>query len=318
MLKKSIILLIVVALIIALGASLRSKSEAIDIAVILKGMSNPYWKTMEAGILEAAKEQNVSVYIQGTQSDNAAEEQLNLCNTMLLRNPKAIIFASVNNINIAPCLKKANELNITLIDIDGGMRQEDTQNLGIDVKFSVASDNYELGKKAAHYLNDTAGKVLVLEGFPGSIQGIKRAEGFKSNINSSLKVIASVPGDWDRLKAADITGSIITQHPNLTAIFAANDLMALGAAEALRAKNISNVKVIGIDGIADAVTAINSGKLTASIAQLPYLAGREAIIKTDSLLQQSTKYKFDQTVPVLTLDKDILSQKKEPLLNYVR
>ncbi len=290
-----------------------------SIAVLIKGMSNPYWKTLHDGVIDVAKEIDADVYIQGAQNDDG-EAQLNICNTMLLKKPDALIFAAVNNVNLTPCLQKAQEQGVLLVDVDGNVGQEDAKNMGVDVAFSIASDNYDLGKKAALYLNEkgVSGKVLLLEGLPGSVPGIQRAKGFNENINDGLQVVSSISGHWDRLKAADITTDTLTKHPDLAAVFAANDMMALGAAEVLRAKGVEGVTVIGIDGVADAVKAIKADRLTASIAQLPYLMGREAILKTHAYLMGKEQYDFDQKVPIVTLDKAALSAGEEPLLDYVR
>lgn len=294
------------------------QSEEVKIAVLLKGLSNPYWKTLQNGVKDKLKELKIKAYIQGVQSDSDAEGQLNMCNTMLLIKPKVLIFGAVNNVNLSSCLKKAMSNNTLLVDVDGGTGYEEAKKMGIDLKFSVASNNYELGEKAAKYLTKDNGKVLIIEGYPGSVPGKLRVDGFRNNLHKNLKLIASLPGNWDRLKAADITNSILTNHPDLKAIFAANDIMALGAAEALRARKILNVKVIGIDGNQDAVKAIKEGRLTASIAQLPFLMGAKAVEKANKLILYQKNYKFNQTIPTLTLDKDVLLKNKDPLLEFLK
>ncbi|RIL11150.1 MAG: LacI family transcriptional regulator, partial [Proteobacteria bacterium] len=223
--------------------------QGIEIAVLLKGMTNPYWKTLHDGVTDYASEKGIEIYIQGVQSDQETEQQLNVCNTMLLKKPKALIFAAVTGVTLAPCLKQASASGVLLVDVDGGMTEQEAAKMGIKLQFSVASDNYQLGKKAADYLSGINGKVLLIEGLPGSIPGIQRAKGFKENLPKGLTLVASLPGNWDRLRAADITNDVVTKHPDLAAIFAANDLMALGAAEALFSRKIENVKVLGVDGI---------------------------------------------------------------------
>ena len=148
--------------------------------------------------------------------------------------------------------------------------------------------------------------------------GKLRVEGFNQNLPKGLKIVASLPANWDRLKAADITNQTISRYPKLIGIFAANDIMALGATEALLARGVKDTKVIGVDGIGDAIKAIRGGRLTASIAQLPYLMGSEALEKTHKLLSGTATYEFDQKVPVITLDKETLSKNDEPLLQFVK
>ena len=93
-----------------------------------------------------------------------------------------------------------------------------------------------------------------------------------------MEIVASLPGDWDHGKAASITNDILARNPDLVAIFAANDGMALGAVEAVYAAGKGEqVTIIGVDGNSDAVKSIKEGRLNASVAQLPYLVGKQAV-----------------------------------------
>ncbi len=318
MFRISSLPLAVIFSIFLFSSSSPAYSEQGLVAVLIKGLSNPYWKTLNDGVEAKAKELGLSVYIQGVQGDSDAEGQLNICNTMLLRKPDALIFGAVNNVNLAPCLKTASEMGIKLVDVDGGTGEEEAKKMGIKLNFSVASNNYELGKRAALYFSGIKGKVLLIEGFPGSVPGELRKQGFRENLPAGLEIVASLPGDWDRLKAADITNGIVIKHPDLKAVFAANDLMALGAAESLLSRGLTSIKVVGIDGIADAVKAIEQGRLTATIAQLPYLMGAEAVEKTAKSLREGVVYDFRQYVPIVTLDQEALKTRKDPLLIYVK
>jgi hypothetical protein len=92
-----------------------------------------------------------------------------------------------------------------------------------------------------------------------------------------LDVVASLPGDWDSLKAADIANDTLERNPDLVAIFCANDDMTLGAVEAARSKGKDKVVVIGVDGTQSALKSIRANRLNASVAQLPYLMGIRAV-----------------------------------------
>lgn len=132
-------------------------------------------------------------------------------------------------------------------------------------------------------------------------------------------MVASLPGDWDRGKAANITNDTLTANPGLVAIFAANDGMALGAVETVYAAGKqSQVTVIGVDGNSDAVKSIKSGRLNASVAQLPYLVGKQAVEKV-AAMKKGTKVDQDWIyVPTMVLTKDIIDKGTEPMLKYVK
>jgi ABC-type sugar transport system substrate-binding protein len=293
--------------------------------VLMKTLSNPFWGAMEQGVRDGAQEAGVEYFLQAVESDQAAEPQLNTCNTMLERKPAVMITAAINSTILLPCLKRANELNIPVVDLDGNLDPEITQKAGVKVAFGIGSDNEAAGAQGADYVaaalgKDAKGQVLVIEGLSGNITGQKRARGFANRLKEiapGLEIVASLPGDWDRQKAANITNDTLTRSPDLMAIFAANDGMALGAVEAARAAGKDKIVIVGVDGNSDAVKSITSGRLNASVAQLPYLVGKEAVANVKKVLGGATVEPFI-FVPTLTLTKEVLDEKKAPELQYVR
>ena len=294
--------------------------------VLLKTLSNPFWGAMEQGIKDGAKEAGVEYFMQAVESDQAAEPQLNTCNTMLERKPKVMITAAINSTILLPCLKRANEMGIPVVDLDANLDHAIAAKAGVKIAFTIGSDNVAAGGQGADWLADKLGKdakgsVLVIEGLSGNITGQKRAQGFKDELAKQapgLKVAASLPGDWDRQKAANITNDIMTRNADLVAIFCANDTMALGAVEsAYAAGKGDKITIIGVDGNVDAVKSINAGRLGASVAQLPYLVGKQAVAKAKAVLAGSKVDEFTY-VPTLVLTKKVLDEKKDPNLQFLK
>jgi ABC-type sugar transport system substrate-binding protein len=293
--------------------------------VLMKTLSNPFWGAMEKGVDVGAKKAGVDVYLNAVESDQAAEPQLNACNTMLQKKPAVMITAAINSTILLPCLKQANEMKIPVADLDNNLDPAITKKAGVDVAFHIGSDNEAAGAKGADYLvsvlgKDAKGPVLVIEGLSGNITGEKRAHGFAEELKKAapgLKIVASLPGDWDSLKAANITNDTLQRTPNLVAIFCANDDMALGAVEAARSAGKDKLIVIGVDGNVNAVKSIKAGRLNASVAQLPYLVGMEAVEDMKKLLDGGKVAEMTY-VPTLVLTKQVLEANKDPLLQYVK
>jgi ABC-type sugar transport system substrate-binding protein len=209
------------------------------------------------------------------------------------------------------------------VDVDGNISERLAQELSLPVDFSVASDNYQLGNEGARYLASRLqmikGKdIFILEGASGSEPNELRVRGFKENILSHGVIVGMQAADWDRARAATIIEQVLPKYPNISAIFAANDTMALGAVEALRGHGKSDVLVIGIDGSVDAIRAIREERLTASVAQLPYLMAKEAVEKASLAIAGNRPRSYQQFVPIIALDKEVLRSATEPLLQYVR
>jgi D-allose transport system substrate-binding protein len=297
-----------------------------EYGVLLKTLANPFWGAMQKGIEDGANEAGVKFFLQAAESDQAAEPQLNLCNTMLERKPVALITAAINSTNLLPCLKSAQNAGMKIVDLDNNLDQAVLDKEGIKVTFHIGSDNIAAGAQGAEYLVSKLGKnakgpVLVIEGLSGNITGEKRAKGFAEKLKElapGLEIVASLPGDWDRGKAASIANDTLTAHPDLVAIFCANDGMALGAVESVFAAGMGDqVTIIGVDGNVDAVKSIREGRLSASVAQLPYLVGKQAIENVKKALA-GERVPSNIAVPTLLLTKEVLDKGTEPMLQYVK
>ena len=297
-----------------------------EYGVLMKTLANPFWGAMGQGVEAGAQEAGVEYYVQAVESDQAAEPQLNTCNTMLEREPVVMITAAINSTNLLPCLKQAQEAGIEVVDLDGNLDPAILEAEGIDITFSIGSDNVLAGAQGAEFLvsqvgADAEGPVLVIEGLSGNITGQKRASGFADKLAElapGLEIVASLPGDWDRGKAANITNDILTRNPDLVGIFAANDGMALGAVESVFAAGKGgDVVIIGVDGNSDAVKSINEGRLTASVAQLPYLVGKQAVENVKIAIEGGS-VETNIIVPTLVLTKEVMDAGEEPLLEFVK
>ncbi len=301
-------------------------AEGGEYGVLMKTLSNPFWGAMGMGVEEGAKAAGVPYFIQAVESDQAAESQLNVCNTMLERKPVAMITAAINSTNLLPCLKAAQDAGIKVVDLDGNLDPAILDKEGIHITFRIGSDNVAAGAQGAEFMvsqlgADAKGPVLVIEGLSGNVTGQKRAAGFAEKLAElapGLEIVASLPGDWDRGKAASITNDILIRNPDLVGIFAANDGMALGAVESVYAAGKGGkIVIIGVDGNSDAVKSIKAGRLTASVAQLPYLVGKQAV-ENVKLALEGKEVPSDITVPTLVLTKEVMEAGTEPMLEFVK
>lgn len=297
-----------------------------EYGILMKTLANPFWGAMGTGVEDGAQSAGVEYFIQAVESDQAAEQQLNVCNTMLQREPVAMITAAINSTNLLPCLSAAQESGVPVVDLDGNLDPAILEAEGIEIAFRIGSDNLAAGAQGADYMAeqlgaDATGPVLIIEGLSGNVTGQARVTGFSERLAElapGLEVVASLPGDWDRGKAATITNDILVRHPDLVGIFAANDGMALGAVESVFAGGRGgDVVIIGVDGNSDAVRSINDGRLTASVAQLPYLVGLQAVENVAKVLAGEDVPDFIQ-VPTMVLTQEILEAGTEPMLEFVR
>lgn len=316
----------VAATAIGLCAASGAAAQDGEYGILMKTLANPFWGAMGTGVEEGAEAAGVPYFIQAVESDQAAEQQLNVCNTMLQRSPVAMITAAINSTNLLPCLRAAQESDIVVVDLDGNLDPAILEAEGIEIAFRIGSDNLAAGAQGAEYMAeqlgaDASGPVLIIEGLSGNVTGQARVTGFSERLAElapGLEVVASLPGDWDRGKAATITNDILIRNPDLVGIFAANDGMALGAVESVFAAGRGGeVVIIGVDGNSDAVRSITDGRLTASVAQLPYLVGLQSVENVATVLAGGEVPSFIQ-VPTMVLTQEILEAGTEPMLEFVK
>lgn len=325
---KSAVVGLLITLVLFLGVSSLAQQQP-RVTVILKTLANPFWVAMATGLLEEAINQGVVVEILAVPTEADLEAQLNLCETAILRKPDVILVSPITSRNLMPCLRDAVRWRIPIVDLDGNLPLDFEKKTvegepDIPIVSQIASNNIIAGEIAADYMIQQLGgqgKVLAIEGIAGNITGMQRVEGFINRLKNkapNIQVVGRFAGDWDRLKAATITADVLTAHPDLRGIYCANDTMALGAVEAvIAAGKGGQVVIIGTDGIKDARDAIMAGRLSATVAQLPYLMGIMAI-QTAVKIVKGEEVPFRQDVPLLLLTKEVLEAGIDPLLRYIR
>ena len=117
----------IAAVALSLAASAAFAADKPVYGVLMKTLSNPFWGAMEKGVDAGAKNAGVDIFLDAVESDQAAEPQLNACNTMLQKKPAAMITAAINSTILLPCLKQANEMKIPVVDLDNNLDPGDHQ-----------------------------------------------------------------------------------------------------------------------------------------------------------------------------------------------
>jgi len=133
----------------------------------------------------------------------------------------------------------------------------------------VGSDDYRLARDIAAYLFQRIGgkgDIVILEGVPGAVTSQERLRGFRDAVRDSpgIRIAASRAADYQQETARRVTAELLAQFPRLDGILCANDVMALGAIEALEAAGRS-IPLVGVNAIPEAIAAIKSGRLLATV-----------------------------------------------------
>ena len=245
----------------------KGNDKKITVGFSVSTQNNPFFVSLAKGVEAKAKELGVTVKVVDAQNDPA--KQANDIADLLQQNISVLL---VNPDAISTSVKAANKANIPVICLDRSANQG-------DVACLVASDNVKGGEMAADYIIKKLGekvKVAELEGVPGASASRERGEGFHKLADSKLTVVANQTAEFDRSKCLTVEENMLQANPDIKAIFAQNDEMALGAIEAAKRAG-KQIFIVGFDGTADGVKAVESGAMSATIAQQPEIMGQQGL-----------------------------------------
>ena len=255
------------------GALLATAAQAAEvrIALVAKSLGNGFFEAADKGAEEAAKQIGDVKIVYTGPTTTTAEGQIEVVNSLISQKVDAIVIAPADSKALIPVCKRAQAAGILVVNIDNKF---DTGVLGqekIKIPF-VGPDNRKGAEKVGEYVAkqlQAGAKVGVLEGLPGAFNGIQRTSGFDDALKAAkLDVVSSQAADWETAKANQVASAMITQHPDLAAIFCDNDSMVLGAVAALKAAGKEgSVKVAGFDNIAAVQQLIKDGKVAATADQ---------------------------------------------------
>jgi ABC-type sugar transport system substrate-binding protein len=253
-------------------------SQQWRIGVILKTLINDFWLDCKNGYDAAAKDYGVQVDIYAAPSENDLLIQKQILDDMLAKNYDILSVSPITDSCLLTPLAKATSMGIPIINsIDAHISPEAQERHNIKIEAFITVDFKENTRLSVRYIADKlgpeGGEVIHIMGLPGGRAAEERKMGYVEEIakHPQLKSVGEIPGDWDRKKAMDTAADMLQSHPNLKAICAANDNMALGAIQAVKnAGKLGEVVVTGVDAIPDAITAIKKGELDATTAFMQY------------------------------------------------
>ena len=276
-------------------------ASAKTITFALSTQANPFFVQMRESAQKKADELGIAINFQDAADDSAT--QSNQLANAAASGTGVVIINPTDSDAMAPAVQQLVDEKIPVVAVDRAVNNA-------NIASYIASDNETGGKQAAKALSDAIngeGEILVLQGKTGSSASRERGKGFDEGLKDSpnIKVVAKQTAEFERAKGLDVTTNLLQAHPNVKAIFAENDEMALGAIEALGSKAGKDVKVIGFDGAEDALKAIKDGRMYASIAQQPVKMAEQAVIEASKLLKGETATKKMQVEVVAATKENV-------------
>lgn len=285
--KKFLKVFGVAALLVAVSSAASAAGE--KIGLVVSTQNNPFFITLKEGAVKKANELGYELIVLDSQNDPSKE--LGNVEDLLVKGVDVLLINPTDSDAVVSSVRAANRSKIPVVTLDRAAN-------GGKVVSHVASDNVLGGEVAGNYIVEKLGgkgKVVELEGIPGTTAARDRGEGFNKAIVGKLDVVAKQAADFDRTKGLTVMENILQAQPEINAVFAHNDEMALGALKAIESSGRKNVIVVGFDATDDAVAAVKDGKLSATVAQKPAEIGAIGVEVADKIIK---KQPVQENVPV--------------------
>jgi ribose transport system substrate-binding protein len=242
------------------------------IALVMKTLTNPFFIEMERGARRAEKEFDIQLMVRTANQETSIQQQIEIIEELTRQKVDAIVIAPGDSKELIPVLKKAQDAGIPVVNIDNRLDPATSAQLGLkDVPF-VSVNNEQGAYLAAKYMSDqikAPTDVLILEGIRAAQNAQDRKNGalraFKEN--SNITVVATETANWKIDEALTVTTAQFVKFPNIKAIFAANDVMALGAVQYVKQAKKTDVIVGGYDALQEAKDAIKAGEMVVTVDQ---------------------------------------------------
>jgi inositol transport system substrate-binding protein len=239
--------------------------EQVVIGALWQNMQNEFLKEIQAGARRRAEELGIKLHEADGQGQ--PELQISQCENYLAMGVDAVILHPYDKSGCAPIVDMCNDAGTPII-----LCNSRTDNMDEALAF-VGSDDVNAGEIEMQFIAEKIGgrgTIVIIHGPNGHSAEINRTTGNYNILERypDIEVLAEQTANWDRAQAMTLTENWLTSGMQLSAVVAQNDEMALGALMAVEAVGKQDeIFVIGIDAIADALKAVKSGRLDATVFQ---------------------------------------------------
>lgn len=259
--------------------SVPKPSGNIKLGAVSKAFENEYWRTLKEGMELGAEKMreagiDVTVDVKSAQGESDEQGQLSVVKDMINKKYSALLLSPISDGNLTPGVEDAKKAEIPVLNVNDG--------LIATAPYFVGPKAIQNGELAAEWIAEKINKegdIAIVIGMPKAFAARQRTAGFENWIADNapdVNIVEKQNADWDRSKARDLAETWIKKHPDLKAIFANNDTMALGVVEAVKASG-KDILVVGVDGIGEAYESIKKGELSATIDSFPKYKGQIAV-----------------------------------------
>ena len=311
--------LLAVAVLAAASAALPLSSAFADnaaakpkVGLVMKSLANEFFVTMQDGAKSYQKDHaaDFDMITNGIKNETDTSAQIDIVNQMILAKVNAIVIAPADSKALVTVLKKASDAGIKVVNIDNRLDPEVLKSKNLDIPF-VGPDNRKGSKLVGDYLAKqlAAGdKVGIIEGVPTTTNAQQRTAGYKDAMDAAgMKIVSTQSGNWEIDQGQKVASAMLSEYPDLKALLAGNDNMALGAVSAVRAAGkAGKVLVVGYDNIEAIKPMLQDGRVLATADQA---AAQQAVFGIQNALKLVKGEKVDAKDGVIETPVELVLKK---------
>ncbi len=294
-------------------------TKALTIGFCAKAFENEFWRMEKEGAEAAAKamqEAGIDITMDARAAQGEADEQgqLAVMNVMVNKGYDGILCSPIADGNLLPGVENAVAQGIPMLVVNDAFMPQ--------IRTTVGAWHLEGAELAAAWVAEKIGgkgQVAIIQGLPKNEAARIRTDGFKGWIEKNcpdIEIVAIQNADWDRMKAKDVADIWLKQYPELNAIYANNDTMAMGALESLRAADrIGKTLLVGCDGTSEALESVKAGELSATVNNFPYYMSQ---IGLEMMLRELGGQEIPKVIysPQVVIDIDNIGKDDAELIGW--
>jgi ribose transport system substrate-binding protein len=300
------------------GGEGKGENAPVQLAVVPKAIGFDFWEQVRLGAECAAKKASGEVEVQwdGVTAETDVNGQVNLLQNFIEQGVDGLVYAATDAKVLYQVTKSAKQQNVTVVNVDSGTEPQPS-----DVPV-FATDNVAAAEQVpeliAKELGKEGGEVAFIPFQQGTLTNEQREEGFKNGLKKhpELKLVAEQSSQSNYNTALQVTEDILTAHPDLDAIFAANEPGVLGAAEGVRqAGKAGDIVIIGWDASSEEVQGVEDGVISALIVQNPFKMGYDGTNAAVKIIREGATVQSEDTGSTIVTKDNLNDPKVQSVLN---
>jgi ABC-type sugar transport system substrate-binding protein len=277
----------------------------VRMGVVLNALDNPFFVAIYEGARGEARRLDVRAPVRSVTSNADLAGQAAQVRALVDERKDCYVVNPITATNLVTALRGVRR---PIVNIDSPIDPAAAKRARVRMSTYIGTDDFAAGRLAGARMASLLhgrGDVALVGGLADNVNSGVRLTGFERGIQGSrLRVVARVNADYNRTKAEIAAERILRAHPRISGFFAASDLMALGIADAVHAAGkTGKIRIIGLDGIAEALDAVRAGSISATVSQYPYVMGQMAV-EACAAASRGARLPARVDAPIALLTKD--------------